>query len=323
MSCAEFVGRRFWQTGLEVCFYRATKSCKYETKGQRMTETADYSAAALLASPVRRALVEALERQPEAAPEDPTPTGAGDPGATTGRTAAELAPVVGLHVTTVRFHLDQLVAAGVLEAGFRRQTGAGRPRKVYSLRAGRPGPTAVPRARSESEPLRLLAALLVEAMSVQGESMTPEEAGRQWAREHIDPGDDAAPAGTAGTWLGKVGRMIDVLDEWGYHPALSTDEGGRTARVELTDCPFLDLARANTAVVCGVHQGLIAEGMRRFGEPDAEVRLDPFVGPARCLAHIRRAAPFHTSAATPATTAQADAAPPDPTATDAGTEENS
>ena len=238
-----------------------------------MSDTMQYDAAALLASPVRRTLVEALR--------DASGSGAA-------MTAAELAPTVGLHVTTVRFHLDQLVAAGVLAAEFRRQEGAGRPRKVYSAPRG-----SMPRS-SGNDPLRLLTGLLARALtaSVEGESITPVEAGRRWARENIDGSSDAAPAQTAGTWLGKVGRMIDVLEEWGYQPTIATEEGGRTARVELTDCPFLDLARTNTAVVCGVHQGLISEAMRQFGEPDADVRLEPFVGPSRCLAHIRRTTPF-------------------------------
>jgi predicted ArsR family transcriptional regulator len=89
--------------------------------------------------------------------------------------------------------------------------------------------------------------------------------------------------------------VIDVLEDWGYQPELSTSEGGRVARVELSDCPFLDLARDNEAVVCGVHQGLLAESMRQFGETDAEVVLEPFVTPNRCLAHLRTRATFRTS----------------------------
>ena len=98
-----------------------------------------------------------------------------------------------------------------------------------------------------------------------------------------------------GGWLGRVGEVIDVLDGWGYHPEVSTSEGGRTARVELSDCPFLDLARDNQAVVCAVHRGLIAESMKQAGEADAEVTLEPFVTENRCRAHIRTATPFRSA----------------------------
>ena len=237
-----------------------------------------YDAAALLASPVRRSLVDALERRAEEAP------------AESGMTAADLAPVVGLHVTTVRFHLDQLVAAGVLRSQFRRQEGAGRPRKEYLL-------SRRPAAGPAPDPLHLLTRLLAEAMtaSVEGEALTPVEAGRRWAREHLPAADGRSPAETPGTWLARVGEVIDVLEDWGYQPELSTSDGGRVARVELSDCPFLDLARDNQAVVCGVHQGLIAESMRQFGETDTDVRLEPFVTPTRCLAHLRTRAAFRTS----------------------------
>ena len=79
-----------------------------------MATDGSHNAAALLASPVRRRLVDALANA--------------DGGATTpGLTAAELGSQVGLHVTTVRFHLDQLVAAGLVESAVRREGGAGRP----------------------------------------------------------------------------------------------------------------------------------------------------------------------------------------------------
>ncbi len=243
-----------------------------------MPATGGHDGAALLASPVRRSLLEALQRQP-----------VGDGGPEPGMTAAELSPRVGRHVSTVRFHLDQLVAAGVLVAEFRRRETAGRPRKVYR-------PSGRPLAQG-TEPLRLLTQLLTEAMtaSIHGETVTPYEAGRRWAREHLEPHPGRAPADSAGVWLGRVGEVIDVLEEWGYQPEVSTSEGGRTASVELTDCPFLELARGNEAVVCGVHRGLIAESMNRVGESDTEVTLEPFVTDTRCLARIRTRTPFRST----------------------------
>lgn len=234
--------------------------------------------AVLMASPVRRAIVAALERA------------AGD-GGPVGRTAAQLAQSVGLHVTTVRFHLDQLVAAGILRVDAERHDGPGRPRNVYALAPGETGRAGRSAPSATSGPLRLLADLLVDTVSASltGAPADPVEAGRAWARQHV-PRDDGQPARTPQEWLDRVGLVTDSLREWGYHPELVRDEHGWTARVELTDCPFMDIARRDTAVVCGIHAGLITEAAHRLGAPDAVTSLEPFVGPARCRAHIARPA---------------------------------
>lgn len=241
-----------------------------------------HNAAALLASPVRRQIVDTLSR-----------TGSTDTVAA--RTAAELAAEVGLHVTTVRFHLDQLVAAGILDTGLRRGGGAGRPRKVYSLAPGSLGDVD---ARADADHLRLLSGLLASTLAkgVSGHPMTPAEAGRRWALEHVTPDGSPRPADTPGRWLGKLAQMIDVLQEWGYTPELKTSEGGRVAQVTLAHCPFLDLARANPAVVCGIHRGLIAGSLAQLGESATRVSLEPFVDDTTCVAHVSTTTPFRTAA---------------------------
>lgn len=69
---------------------------------------------AALSSPTRRRLL-ALLRADDAA-----------------RDAHDLAQVVGLHLTTVRFHLEVLRRAGLLGRSSSPQAGAGRPRTVYA-----------------------------------------------------------------------------------------------------------------------------------------------------------------------------------------------
>ncbi len=82
-------------------------------------------AGGLLASPVRRRIVARLAESRIA------------PGREHGGlSAAELAADLGLHVTTVRFHLDQLLAAELVTAGTEHREGAGRPRKVFRLPPG-------------------------------------------------------------------------------------------------------------------------------------------------------------------------------------------
>ena len=242
-------------------------------------------AAALLASPVRRSLTAALT------PVDGGPT---EPALT----AADLAELVGLHVTTVRFHLDRLVDAGVVTARFHRPGGAGRPRKIYAITPG-----ALADDHAEVESLRLLSALLVESLAAgaDGRRTTPDEAGRRWALEHLPLRTGGGPANSAGRWLGKLAQMVHVLEQWGYTPEVATSDGGRAADVTLSHCPFLELARGNPAVVCGIHRGLISGSLERLGEDDVSVSLEPFVTPTTCRAHIRTATIFRTPASKDAT----------------------
>jgi len=235
---------------------------------------------ALLASPVRRRLVDTLADRAmvvgESGPE--------------GMTAAALAEVVGLHVTTVRFHLDRLVGGGLVETLDERQ-GVGRPRKLYRIAAGALADV------DDATSYRLLSEVLVSSLGTAPGSPgpTPVEAGREWARRHVPHDQEDGPAQSAGQWLGKVGRVIDVLRRWGYTPALTTTDRGRTAAITLEDCPFLELARSNPAVVCGIHRGLLTGALEQVGEPSTRVSLEPFVGSSTCLAHVTTTTPFRST----------------------------
>jgi nitrate reductase alpha subunit len=182
--------------------------------------TDDLGPAAVLASPVRRRLLDTLAHATATSHDLTTPVGL---------TAAELAEHVGLHLTTVRFHLDQLVAAGLVEASFHRSGSAGRPRKIY---APVQGSLAEVDVAGEADALRLLSSLLAGAFadSSGGATPTPLEAGRRWAVEHVPADPASTPARTPGQWLSKVGRMLDVLHEWGYTPEMSTSGDKRFYR---------------------------------------------------------------------------------------------
>jgi predicted ArsR family transcriptional regulator len=216
-----------------------------------------------------------------------TPDDAFDPASArpAGLTAAEVGDRVGLHATSARFHLEQLVDAGVLTSAFHRH-GTGRPQKRY---AALPQPaTAAP----PDDAFRMLAELLTDALAPhEGGALTPEAAATRWARAHVGPRsggheEDLPPAATAGEWLAKVARLLDLLESWGYEPSVRTTDHGRTAEVALARCPFLSLAEAHTEVVCAAHVGLVRGALDAFGEPDAEVHLQPFARPGVCLARL-------------------------------------
>lgn len=238
--------------------------------------------AELLMSPARRRVMDALAAHSRGAD-------AGREGEDRhrGMAAAELAAELGLHVTTVRFHLDQLVAAGLLTTRNLRGPGAGRPRKIYRVRSGSlsdlQGLTG-----HRGRAFEMLAGLLARHwVGADGRELSAEEAGRSWARERLGQTPTPPPAATPGQWLQKIGTAVDVLAEWGYTADVHTSRSGRQAGIRLVDCPFLDLARDHPDVVCAVHRGLLDGALSALGER-TDISLEPFVAHRECMAHLTR-----------------------------------
>ncbi|HSN42844.1 MAG TPA: helix-turn-helix domain-containing protein [Propionibacteriaceae bacterium] len=243
---------------------------------------------ALLASPVRRRIVDTLANLPHVATTSERHTRAA------GLTAAELSRRLGLHVTTVRFHVDQLVEQGMLLTWDDR-AGVGRPRRHYVINPGTLADVSSPDA------YRMLAEILADAM-VEEPPVTAEEAGRLWVSRRASEIVGDAPltqAASAGAWLARIGILVDVLKRWRYSPTVTTSNEGRTAELALVHCPMRELALDNPAVACGVHRGLIEQTMTILGETDAEVSLQPFVESHLCLARITTRATFQPSGGRP------------------------
>jgi predicted ArsR family transcriptional regulator len=168
-----------------------------------------------------------------------------------GVTAAELGSRLGLHVTTVRFHLDRLAADGLIAGRAVPSGGRGRPRVVYQA-------VRVPDARAG-----MLAALADAAVGEGPAAERAQLAGERWA-EGLDVDG-----------LDPVAALAAVFTELGFAPA--SVEGGLALRA----CPFLEDARRHPEVVCGVHRGLALGIAQRAG---GSIELRPFQGNACVLA---------------------------------------
>ncbi len=173
--------------------------------------------------------------------------------------AASVAARVGLHVTTVRFHLDQLVAAGAATRRSHAEGRRGRPRILFAPA----GP-----ARDENVREQLIE-VLATALAHDGDA-SPEalRAGRRWAGsfDTLDPQDP-------------VPGLVDVLSRLGFGP--EPDPGAST--IALRSCPFREAARAHPDVVCAVHRGLIDQLCEGTGH---RAELIPFIAPDRCTVSV-------------------------------------
>ncbi|MGW3464671.1 helix-turn-helix transcriptional regulator [Streptomyces olivaceoviridis] len=201
---------------------------------------------------------------------------------------AEAAERMGLHPNTVRFHLDALVADGLVERRAVAPTGPGRPRTVYTVRPGMD--------RGGHRDYRLLARMLLSrwaAADPAGARAEAMETGRAWGRFLVDPLPPFEPA----TPERSVAALLALLDGLGFAPRPDGEDGaggepGRTPeRIRLRHCPFLELAEEQGGLVCSLHLGLMQGALAELGAPLTATTLEPFAEPDSCVAHLAGTAP--------------------------------
>jgi predicted ArsR family transcriptional regulator len=187
-------------------------------------------------------------------------------------TVADVADRLDIHPNTARFHLDALVLAGLVERAREERRRPGRPQVHYVANGS--APDAARRS------FRLLAEILTRHLVASSADARGEavEAGRSYGRVVADaePGEDDSDRDA-------VAIALDQLDELGFVSRPSGDPGV----IEVTNCPFLEVAEDHLEVVCGIHHGLMDELLLAKGAPARLDRLDPLIGPSRCLARLR------------------------------------
>jgi predicted ArsR family transcriptional regulator len=166
----------------------------------------------------------------------------------------EVAEALGVGRTLAAFHLDKLVAAGLLDTSYARRSGktgpgAGRPAKLYRVAAGEHAVSVPPRS------YRTAAELLTEAI---------EQAGAENLLYEVASRHGRAAGGT--------------LAQHGYAPV----EVGAD-RIELRNCPFHRLAEQFPPVICGMNLALVTGLVADSGW---EARMDP--GPGRCCVTLSK-----------------------------------
>lgn len=187
---------------------------------------------------------------------------------------SEIARRVGLHANTVRFHLDALVEAGIVDRTSEEREQPGRPRSLYLARPGT--------ARTGRRSYRLLAEILASYLAAETAqpALAALQAGQAWGRYLVDrpPPFRRVDADSA------TEQLVSTLDGIGFAPEAVTT--GRRRQVLLRHCPFRETAEEHRDVVCSIHLGLMQGMLAELGAPIEAERLDPFVEPHLCIAHL-------------------------------------
>jgi len=200
-----------------------------------------WSAAALLADPLRRRVYAAVVEHGE------------------GVTREQVAHELELPRSTAAFHLERLAAGGLLAVEFRRLNGrsgpgAGRPAKLYR--------------RGDSEfALSVPRRLYGVAGSVMAEAIDQAQSG-------ASPKAALHEAATrAGHRLAAGATDLEAaLVREGFEPRV---DGGDTV---LGTCPFHTLAQQHPGVVCDLNHALVCAMADEVGEASDRVQLDPGAG---------------------------------------------
>ncbi len=188
--------------------------------------------------------------------------------------ARELADRVGLHVNTVRVHLNALAEASLVESETLPPRGRGRPRVAYRAAAA-----AGDEGRRR---YRLLAEILTALVARFGPEAAGqlEEIGESWGRYLVE----SPPPYASLSEEEAVERLLGLLADVGFEPSLG--QGARGRQILMRPCPFLELARSHQAVICPIHLGLMRGALAELGATTRATTLEPFVRPDLCVARI-------------------------------------
>jgi predicted ArsR family transcriptional regulator len=189
--------------------------------------------------------------------------------------ARELGTRVGLHLNTVRSHLQILAEAGLVSARREERTRPGRPRVLYEA-------TAEPLDARAHASYRLLAQILAShlAGSERDPSARAEEAGQVWGAHLIRR---PAPF-TSISKEQTIDEVVQLHEQFGFRPQLRRVKNGQ--ELVLKRCPFQEVATTYQSVICPLHLGLMRGALAQLGTGVEADWLEPFAEPGACVGHL-------------------------------------
>ncbi|MDO5670481.1 MAG: helix-turn-helix domain-containing protein [Corynebacterium sp.] len=184
-----------------------------------------------------------------------------------GARSVDLAKQLGMHVNTVRGHLDELIARGAVRTTTAPAQGRGRPSLIFQVR--------VPDNRVIAEEyvslVEVLTDMLIDATSPTALDQA-REIGRAWARRMTG-------TGSASTVPEALDLLMAHLRELGFDPALLSVDGSDNVDIHLQSCPFVTTGGRPSPAVCAMHEGYLQEAV---GSAPVTLTLKPFYPAGAC-----------------------------------------
>jgi predicted ArsR family transcriptional regulator len=194
----------------------------------------------------------------------------------------QAASALGISRELAAFHLDRLLAAGLLEAeyrrlGARRGPGAGRPAKVYQ-RSQRDVAVSLPR-----RDYKRLAADFAEALErADGSSGKRATARVARARGRADGKEIRRSAGQRRGHRRLEKALVEHLRHAGYEPRLDAKDGV----IRLRNCPYDALAASHRELTCGMNLAWAEGVVAGLGDDGVKAELAP--EPGQCCVRFER-----------------------------------
>lgn len=195
----------------------------------------------------------------------------------------QAADAVGIQRTLAAHHLDRLASEGLLDVEYRRTSGrqgpgAGRPSKLYRRSALQLEVSIPPRQYELAA--RILADATDRALAEGIDLSAAVGASADAAGDAVASGITSRPGRRRGERAHRQ-AVVEQLEACGYEPRF---EDGC---VVLQNCPFHDLARSHTELVCGINHRLLQRVANAIPDANVDARLEPLEGRCCVTLHPR------------------------------------
>ncbi|WKD60968.1 hypothetical protein CCICO_04660 [Corynebacterium ciconiae DSM 44920] len=192
-----------------------------------------------------------------------------------GATLSTLAADTGMHINTVRGHIDELLQRGAVRTSTSAaRAGRGRPSLVVHARI----PDSAAITGEQIELVNELAQLLAADDDTHAAHRRAVELGRRWARrvghtaEHSHNHSD------------QLSALVSLMRRTGYDPDAPVDDPAEphTRTISLNRCPFVSESARPDPLVCSIHHGFAQAAIGADEHSATTVTLLPFVRPGQC-----------------------------------------